>query len=189
MNEEPNVSRILERMAEGDETAFDQLFPLVYQRLRQMAANYLQGERPGHTLRATALVHEAFIKIVDQDRTEWNGRAHFMAVAAQAMRRILVDHARGRGAAKRGGGVENLTFDEELTISAEPPSIDLLALDQSLERLQALQPDKAAVVEMRFFGGLTDDEIASVLDVSSRTVVRYWKYAQAWLYRDLRDSG
>jgi RNA polymerase sigma factor (TIGR02999 family) len=112
-----------------------------------------------------------------------------MAVAAQAMRRILVDHARGRGAAKRGGGVENLTFDEELTISAEPPSIDLIALDQSLERLQARQPEKAAVVEMRFFGGLTDDEIASVLGVSSRTVVRYWKYAQAWLYRDLRDSG
>ena len=189
MSEDPSVSHILDSMIEGDETAFDRLFPLVYQQMRRMAANYLQGERPGHTLRATALVHEAYLKIVDQDRTEWNSRAHFLAVAAQAMRRILVDHARSRGAAKRGGGEENLTFDEELVISVEPPSMDLLALDQSLERLQAVQPEKAAVVEMRFFGGLTDDEIASVLGVSSRTVVRYWKYAQAWLYRDLRDSG
>jgi RNA polymerase sigma factor (TIGR02999 family) len=188
MPDEPSVSEILQSLSAGDPEAVDRLFPVVYDQLRRLAESYLQKERPGHTLRATALVHEAYLKLVGQDQVEWKNRAHFMAVSAQAMRRVLIDHARRLGADKRGGGARKVPLDEVPTLSTQAPSMDLLALDESLSRLQADQPEKAAVVEMRFFGGLTDEEVAEVLGVSVRTVIRHWKYAQAWLYRDLRDS-
>jgi RNA polymerase sigma factor (TIGR02999 family) len=188
MAEQPSVEQILQNLADGDTAAVDRLFPVVYDQLRRLAGSYLRNENAGHTLQATALVHEAYLKLVDQDRVQWQNRAHFLAVAAQAMRRILIDHARKRSAGKRGRGERSVSLSEAVTVAAPPDGIDLLALDQSLSRLQAEQPAKASLVEMRLFGGLSDEEIGEVLGVSVRTVTRHWKYAQAWLYRDLRDA-
>ena len=188
MSDEATIQESLDSLTAGDFTAVDRLFPIVYDNLRRLAENYMQREGEAHTLSATALVHEAYLKLVGQENVEWKSRAHLLAVAAQAMRRILIDHARKRDARKRGDGAKKLRLEDALEVGADPPGFDLLALDQSLSRLQAEQPDKAAVVEMRFFGGLSYEEIKVVLGVSSRTVIRHWKYAQAWLYRDLRDA-
>jgi RNA polymerase sigma factor (TIGR02999 family) len=162
----------------------DQLLPLVYDGLRALAEELMQQERPGHTLQATALVHEAYLKLVDQKRAQWQDRAHFFAVAAQAIRRILVDHARSHDRAKRGGGRVQLTLNEELAATYDEV-VDVVALDEALTKLADSHPQHARIVEMRFFAGLTIEETAAVLGMSARTVDRHWRFARAWLYRTL----
>ncbi len=165
--------------------ALDQLVPQVYAELRRLASSYLRRERPNHTLQATALVHEAFLKLVDQRAVRWQNRAHFFGIAAQAMRRILVDHARAHAAGKRGSGERHLSLDETLIVTGAP-DFDLLALDEVLTRLAALDPQQSRVVELRFFGGLTMEETAEVMDISPATVGREWTLAKAWLYAELQ---
>jgi RNA polymerase sigma factor (TIGR02999 family) len=168
----------------GDREASARLMPLVYEELRRLARQYLQRERPDHTLQATGLVHEAYLRLVDQSTTTWQNRAHFFGVAAQVMRRVLVDYARTHRAEKRGGGWDKLAFDEAFAPSAER-SVDLVALDDALKDLLALDPQQSQIVELRFFGGLTNEEIAEVLDISPRTVKREWRIAKAWLRRQI----
>ncbi len=171
-------------MQKRDESASDQLFSLVYNELRKIAASYMRRERPGHTLQATALVHEAYMQLVDQTRVNWQSRAHFFGVAAQLMRRILVDYARGAHAAKRGGEAAKLSLDEAigLTDSKEVPFDEI---DEALSRLEALDPTQSRIVELRFFGGLTVEEAAEVLGTSPSTVEREWRMAKAWLHKQL----
>lgn len=180
-----SITRILEQVANGDERAVDELLPVLYLELKKLANYHLGQERPDHTLQPTALVHEAYLKMAGQDRIEWKNKAHFMAIASRVMRQVLVDHVRGRAAKKRGGNAQRITLDEALTPPTGPPTMDLLALDKSLTRLGENHPEKASLVEMRFFGGLKVGEIAEIMGVTSRTVVRHWKFAQAWLYQDL----
>ncbi len=180
-----SITRILEQITSGDDHAVDELLPVLYVELKKLAHHHLARERADHTLQPTALVHEAYLKMAGQDAVAWQNKAHFMALASKAMRRVLVDHARGRAAQKRGGDAQRITLDEAVTPKTMPRTMDLLALDQSLTRLGQKHPEKASLVEMRFFGGLKEMEIAAVLGVTSRTVARYWKFAQAWLYRDL----
>ncbi|MEP7071297.1 MAG: sigma-70 family RNA polymerase sigma factor [Verrucomicrobiota bacterium] len=173
------VTRLLLRWnSDGD--AARSLMPLVYEELRQLARQYLRRERSGHTLQATGLVHEAYLRLVDQTTTKWQDRAHFFAVAAQAMRRILVDYARKHAAEKRGGKMEKITFNEDLVPSAGP-NIDFVALDDALRSLAAFDPRQSQIVELRFFGGLSVEEVAEILDISDRTVKREWRIAKAWL--------
>ena len=177
---------LLGRWSGGDEQALESLIPLVYARLRELAGCYLSGERPGHILQPTALVNEAYIRLVDYKRMHWQDRAHFFAVSAQLMRRILVDHAR-RHNLKRGAGVAHMSLDEASTIGGGRGA-DLVALDDAMNDLARLDPRKAKVVEMRFFGGLSAEETAEVLKVSTVTVMRDWNTAKAWLYRELKAS-
>ena len=170
---------------EGDPHAFDTLLPLVYQELRRLARHYMGNERAGHTMQATALVNEAYLRLIKVDRVRWQNRAHFFAMAAMLMRRILVDAARARRYQKRGGGVTALSLNEALVVSPEPAH-DLVALDDALRTLAALDRRKSQVVEMRFFGGLSLDETAEALQVSRDTVKRDWKMAKLWLLRELR---
>jgi RNA polymerase sigma factor (TIGR02999 family) len=166
----------------GDKSARDRMLPLIYDELRRLAADYLRRERPGHTLQPTALVHEAYVRLIDQRQVDWSNRAQFIGLAAVMMRRILVNHARDRIAAKRGGSAERVP----LTIVAEQigaPDVDLLGLHDALERLAALDARKSQIVELKFFGGLTMDEIAATVGVSRATVERDWTFARAWLYR------
>ena len=179
-----DVTELLKLWGEGRQDALDELLPRVYAELRQLASSYLRRERFGHTLQATALVHEAFLKLVDQRAVKWQNRAHFFGVAAQAMRRILVDHARARAAGKRGDGAERLSLDEVVLLT-EAPHIDVLALDEALTRLAQLDPQQSRVVELRFFGGLTMEETAEVLQISPATVGREWTLARTWLYTEL----
>lgn len=185
-NEPSEVTRLL-READSSE-AEDRLYHLVYDELRAIAANRLAAERPDHTLTPTALVHEAYVRLVDQDRVEWRGRAQFFAVAARMMRRILVDHARWRQAVRRGGDRVRVTLDEASGVESEQIH-DLLTLHDALERLSALDERQASVVELRFFGGLTVKETAHALDVSGSTVKRDWVFAQAWLQVELSDEN
>ncbi|MGD2108042.1 MAG: sigma-70 family RNA polymerase sigma factor [Phycisphaerae bacterium] len=180
----PDVTKFLEAASVGDARAADRLLPLVYDELRGLAMQEMARESPGHTLEPTAVVHEVYLKLVGQNRVEWRGRAHFFAVAAQAIRRILVDHARGRAAAKRGGDRIKLEFDEQLVATFER-SIDLLELDVALAELAKSHPRHARIVESRFFGGLTVKGIASVLGIGTATVEREWRFARAVLYRRL----
>ncbi len=186
MAEEPShdVTRLLDDLSAGKEHALNALLPLVYRELRRCAASYLRRERQNHTLQPTALVNEAFLKLVEQRNVRWQNRAHFFGVAAQAMRRILVDHARTHGRVKRGGAAPQVTLDEAM-ISAESRSIDLLALDEALERLSALDERQARVVELKFFGGLSVEESAEVLNISPATIKREWSMARAWLHTQL----
>lgn len=172
----------------SDETARDRLLPLVYAELRRIASRQLRRERPDHTLQPTALVHEAYIRLVDQRQVDWQGRAHFFGVAARIMRRILVDHARRRRARKRGAGVTCLSIDaaRDAVASSE---IEVLALDRLLERLQELDPDLARIVELRAFGGLTIEQAAQVLEVSPSTAKRHWRTARAWLTREFAPGA
>ncbi|HSL24545.1 MAG TPA: sigma-70 family RNA polymerase sigma factor [Vicinamibacterales bacterium] len=183
-----SVTQLLERWSDGQRDALDRLVPLVHRELRQMAARYLRRERPDHTLQATALVNEAYIKLIDQRRVQWRNRAHFFGVAAQLMRRILVDHARARAAVKREAGERVLSLDEALLVGGTP-DVTMLALDEALARLASLDPQQSRVVELKFFGGMTIDEIAEVLGISAATVSRDWTMARAWLYAELQDSA
>lgn len=178
-----DVSAILRAWSDGDRDALDRLTPIVYAELHRLARRYMAGERPGHTMQASALVNEAYMRLVDYNRMRWQNRAHFFAVAAQVMRRILVDHARRRNA-KRGAGMPVVPLDEVVVLDPES-SPDLVALDDALKALALVDSRKGQVVEMRFFGGLSVEEIAEVLQVSSVTVMRDWRSAKAWLYREL----
>jgi RNA polymerase sigma factor (TIGR02999 family) len=179
-----DVTQLLQQWSVGREEALDQLLPTIYGELRRLAASYLRRERADHTLQATALVHEAFLKLVDQHDVHWQSRAHFFGIAAQAMRRILVDHARAHVAAKRGSGERPVPIDEALIV-VPGLDVDLLALDEALTRLSALDPQQGRIIELKFFGGLTVDEIAAVLHISPATIGREWALAKAWLYAEL----
>ena len=179
------VTGLLLQWGEGDEAALERLVPLVHRELHQIARRCMTGERVGHTLQATALLNEAFLRLVDVQRVNWQNRAHFLAVSARLMRRILVDFARAKQYQKRGGGAAKVTFDEALIVTNEPGQ-DLVALDDALRELAKVDERKAKVIELRYFGGLSVEETASVLKVSPDTVMRDWRLAKAWLLRELR---
>jgi RNA polymerase sigma factor (TIGR02999 family) len=183
-----DVTRLLLDWRSGSDEALEQLMPLVYSELRRIAKGFLRREDADHTLQSTALVHEAYFRLVDQKRVNWQNRAHFFAVAARMMRRILVDHARKAMAGKRGSGVTLLEIDERVAGTGEK-EFSLLALDDALHALEELDPDQAKLVELRFFAGLSVEETAEVLEVSPATVKRHWVTAKAWLYRELSNGG
>ena len=178
------VTRLLQEWSNGQEQALDRLVPRIDRELRKLAASYLRRERPDHTLQPTALVNEAFLKLIDQRAVKWQNRAHFFGIAAQAMRRILVDHARAHTAGKRGDGVRKVPLDDAIMIGGTV-DIDLLALDEALTRLAAIDPQQSRVVELRFFGGLTMEETAEVMHISPATVGREWRMAKAWLFAEI----
>ena len=180
------VTELLRSATGGSREALDELIPLVYRELRRLAGAQLKSERPGHTLQATALANEAYLKLVDQNRVEWQNRAHFFAVAARVMRRVLVDYARKKRAEKHGGGVGRVTLSEAIGVSDSSAEVDVVALDAALERLTALEPRYGEIVELRFFGGLTVEETAVLLKISKATVKRDWAAAKALLYQELR---
>jgi RNA polymerase sigma-70 factor (ECF subfamily) len=182
------VTQCVDELVAGDGSAAERLLPLVYTELQRIAAHYLRRESPAHTLQPTALVHEAFLKIVDQSRVDWKGRAHFLAVSAQAMRRLLVDHARTKGRKKRGGGRHRVTLDDHLMLALDREE-DVLAVDDLLIKLAALNERHARVVELRFFAGLEVAEVAEVLGVSKRTVEADWTLVKAWLRKELSPDG
>jgi RNA polymerase sigma factor (TIGR02999 family) len=182
-----DITQILQQWSDGDEAAVDSLFPLVYDELRRLARSYLSKERSGHTLQPTALVHEAYMRLIDQTRTTWQSRVHFYAVAANMMRRILVNHARDRATEKRGGSAQRFSI-ENIEILPDQTAGDLLELDEALEKLKQIDERKCRVVDMRFFGGLNEAEIAEVLCVNEKTVRRDWQFAKLWLYRELSQS-
>ena len=179
-----HVTHILKHWREDSEDASARLMPLVYEELRRLAREYIRRERADHTLQATALVHEAYLRMVNEKSVTWKDRAHFYGIAARLMRRILVDHARAHGAAKRGGLEKKLALDEARDLPA-PGATDLVALDDALESLAKAYPRKSEVVELKFFGGLEANEIAEVLQVSQKTVLRDWSFAKLWLCREL----
>jgi RNA polymerase sigma-70 factor, ECF subfamily len=181
------VSGLLRAWGDGDRDALDRLTPVVYDELRRLARRYMRGERPGHSLQTTALVNEAYMRLVDYKSMQWQNRAHFFAVSAQLMRRILVDHAR-RHNLKRGGGVQHVSLEETAIMDDDQPA-DLVALDDAMNALARIDPRKVQVVEMRFFGGLSVEETAEVLKVSPVTVMRDWSTAKAWLYRELTGGA
>jgi RNA polymerase sigma factor (TIGR02999 family) len=178
------VTELLLAWGEGDHAALEQLIPLVHAELRRIARLYMAGERRGHTLQPTALVNEVYLRLVDLERVRWQNRAHFMAVAARLMRRVLIDFARTRGYQKRGGGVQRVAFDESLLVDVGRGH-DLLALDEALDELARVDARKSHIVVMRFFGGLSVEEVATVLDISAATVTRDWRLAKSWLLREL----
>jgi len=183
-----DISDVLANLPAGVPEAVGKLLPLVYEELHAVAEAYMRRERPDHTLQPTALINEVYLRLVDQSSVHWENRAHFFAVAAQAMRRILVNHAKHHGRAKRGGGRKNVPLPETL-VFAEEKGFEILELDEALTQLSAISPDRARVVELRFFGGLTIEETAQVLGVSTASVERYWRGAKAWLYRQLTRGG
>jgi RNA polymerase sigma factor (TIGR02999 family) len=187
-NSSSQVTELLGRWRGGDREALDALMPLVYTELRRIAHHYLQNERPGHTLQSTALVHEAYVRLTDQDFPQWQNRAHFFAVAAQLMRQILVDYARSHRAAKRGGSVCRLTLDEAEEVP-QPMDVDVVALDEALRTLAKMDEQQSRVVELKFFAGLSIEDTSEVLGISSSTVKRDWITARAWLYRELDRSA
>ena len=188
------VTQLLEKFEPGDRHAAEQLFAEVYGELRSLAARYLRRERKDHTLQPTALVHEAYLKLVGQTGVDWQGRAHFLAIAAQAMREILVDHARRHHAAKRGGNRHRIALDENLVVATQSTGcpgreVDLLALEEALTKLAKLDPCQAKMIELRFFGGLDIAQVAKVMGMSKRSVEREWTMVRAWLRRELGGSG
>jgi RNA polymerase sigma factor (TIGR02999 family) len=182
------MTRLLLDWSGGNQAALNELIPLVEQELHRIAHQYMNRESPGHTLQTTALVNEAYLRLIDQNSVRWQNRAHFFAIAAQTMRRILIDHARKSTRAKRGGKARKISLDEVAIVSHDQ-SAELVALDEALERLAALDPRRGRVVELRFFGGLNVDEIAEVLGISANTVTRDWNMARAWLTRELQREG
>jgi len=178
------ITRLLTKLKGGNRQAESELVPLIYGELRRLARGYMRRERPDHTLQATALVHEAYLRLMEEQAVDWQGRAHFFAVAAQLMRRILVDHARARQAAKRGGDAPRISLEEDF-VYAEEKSGGLVDLDEALARLAELDPRQSRIVELRFFGGLSVEETAEVLGISARTVKRDWNVARAWLYKEI----
>jgi RNA polymerase sigma factor (TIGR02999 family) len=186
--EQGDVTGLLVEWRNGNGEALNRLMPLVYDELHALAARQLRRERPTHTLQSTALVHEAYLRLIDQRRVQWNDREHFFAVASQMIRRILVSHARGRHAVKRGGVHTTLVLDESIA-TPEQREIDIEALDDALERLAQLDPQQARIVELRFFGGLSIESTAGFLRISPATVKRHWNVAKAWLYREISGRG
>ena len=179
-----NITHLLKEWSDGDRQALDRLTPLVYDELRRQAARYLRRERPGHTLQTTALINEAYLRLIDAGGVRWQSRAHFFAIAASLMRRVLVEHARRRDADKRGGSQVRVELDEASAVTGGT-DVDLLAVDEALDRLAAIDPQQARVVELRFFGGLSVEEAAAALGVSPKTVKRDWSVARAWLRREI----
>ena len=182
------VTRLLADWRNGDQTALDRLLPLVYEELHRIAARYMRGERREHTMQTTALVNEAYMRLADYKRMQWQDRAHFFAVAAQAMRRILIDFARARHNRKRGGDAQRVSLDEGIA-PAPDNSTDLLALNEALERLEKMNARQARVVELRYFGGLDEKEVGHVLGIAPRTVRADWRLARAWLYKTLTSGN
>jgi RNA polymerase sigma factor (TIGR02999 family) len=182
-----NVTKMLRDWRNGDQEALEQLIPVVYDELHRQAARYLRREHPGHTLQTTALIHEAYLRLINQQNIEWQNRAHFYAIAARLMRQILVDHARRRQATKRGGSDIKVPLEEAMVISPGE-NVDLVALDEALTRLAAIDPQQSRIVELRYFSGLSVEETAEVLGVSSRTVNRDWNVAKAWLRQQISES-
>jgi RNA polymerase sigma factor (TIGR02999 family) len=182
-----NVTKLLLELSKGDRAAVDSLLPVIYDELRKLAANYLRRERPDHTLQPTALVHEAYLRLVDQTRVDWQNRAHFFGVAAQIMRRLLVDHARKHNAEKRGQDFQKLSLDENIDRAVER-SAELIALDDALKTLATFDEQKARMVELRYFGGLSIEETAKVLGVTPTTIKRHWRLAKAWLHGEMQKN-
>lgn len=178
------ITELLAQWSGGNQTALDKLYPLVYDELRRLARSYMKREPKGHTLQTTALINEAYVRMVDQKNVHWQNRSHFFAISAQIMRRILVDHARRYLHAKRGGGARRISLDEAMLVAKER-SEEVLMLDQALADLARLDPRRSQVVELRYFAGLTNQEIASILKISENTVMRDWNLARAWLYQQL----
>lgn len=183
-----NVTQLLVGWGNGDKDALDKLLPIVYDELRRQAARYLRREQVGHTLQTTALIHEAYIRLVDQKKVQWQNRAHFFGIAAQLMRRILVDHARTKRRAKRGGSDIRVSFQDAMMV-AKDPGVDIEALDEALERLAQIDEQQSKIVELRFFSGLTVEETAEVLGISPATVKRDWSMAKAWLHREITNDA
>jgi RNA polymerase sigma-70 factor (ECF subfamily) len=184
---QPEITRILRAWSGGDREAVDTLMPLVYDELHKVAAQYLRKQRPDHTLQPTALVNEAYLKLIDISSVSWQDRAHFFAVASQTMRHVLVDHARGRNRDKRGGGAQKLSLDEAISFS-QSNEVDLLSLDEAMRELAAMDEQQSRIVELRFFGGLTVEETAVVLHISPATVKREWRIAKAWLHKRMSSE-
>ena len=182
------VASLVDNARQGDEQALAALLPIVYDELRRLAARYMRRERPGQTLQATALVHDVYLRLLQDSHLSWQNRAHFFGIAARSMRQILIERARTRGAAKRGGSRIRVTFDPGLIAAAQAPALDLETLDEALTRLAALDAELARVVEVRFFGGLSIEETAEALNISPATVKRRWTLAKAWLARELRGT-
>jgi len=181
------VTQLLADWSSGNQEALNALMPLVYDELRRLARSYMRGERPGHTLATTGLVHEAYLRLVDQT-VDWQNRAHFFGVAAQMMRRVLLDHAKSHQRAKRGGGAVKISLEEPILLS-EAPDMDLVAVHEALSRLEKIDPQRGRIVELRFFGGLSNEEAAEVLAISPATVQRQWAGARAWLYHELSHAA
>jgi len=181
------ITQLLEDWSNGNQAALDKLYPLVYEELRRMARRYLRRERKDHTLQTTALINEAYLRLVDQKHVHWQNRAHFFGISAQIMRRILIDHARRYNYAKRGAGGQKISLDETAVL-ARNRATELLLLDEALHSLAEIVPRRSRVVELRFFGGLDNNEIAAVLKISANTVTRDWNLARAWLYQELSGS-
>jgi RNA polymerase sigma factor (TIGR02999 family) len=186
MNTTQGVTQLLCLWSDGNRAALGPLIEAVYSELRRLAHSYLRRERPGHTLQSTALVHEAYLRLIDQKSVTWQNRAHFFGIAAQMMRRILIDHARNRQAVKRGQGASLLKLDEAIAGSSGPRDLDLVMLDEALENLARIDPQQSRIVELRFFAGLSIEDTAEVLKISPATVKREWAMAKAWLYREMR---
>ena len=180
------VTELLIEWSNGDKAALDKLMPLIHEELRRLAHYYMSHERPGHTLQTTALVNEAYLRLVNREGVHWQNRAHFFAIAAQVMRTILVDHARSHAYAKRGGGAHKIELDEAMIVSRERAA-EVVALDDALKELANLDPQQSRIVELRFFGGLTIEETAEVLDLSPATIKREWSTAKAWLYHQVAN--
>lgn len=187
MNPSSNVTQLLLNCSGGDKEALAQLMAIVYDELHQLANYYMRMERLNHTLQATALVHEVYIRLIDQSQVDWKNRSHFFGAAAQIMRRILIDHARGRTRLKRGGNDQKVPLETVIGLSEAPPDIDLIALDDALTKLAVVDPIQSQIVELRFFGGLSIEETAEVLEISPATANREWSMAKARLYRELKS--
>jgi RNA polymerase sigma factor (TIGR02999 family) len=181
------ITQLLAEWSDGNQSALDELYPLVYDELHRLARRYMSRERKGHTLQTTALINEAYVRLVDQKNVHWANRSHFFAISAQIMRRIMIDHARRHGYAKRGGGAQQVSLEEAAIITNR--GAELLRLDEALKTLAEMDSRRSQVVELRYFGGLNNEEIAGVLNVSENTVTRDWNMARAWLYQQLSESG
>ena len=189
MTDSSDVTQILLELREGDDSATDRLLPVVYQELRRLAQSYLSREPDAVSIQATDLVHEMYLKLVDQSRVDWQNRAHFFAVAATAMRRLLIDRARRRSRLKRGGGARPVALNDQVVADLVSAADEMLALDLALDKLAESHPDQARVVELKYFGGLKTREVAAVMDVGVRTVERYWLFARTWLFRELSTAA
>jgi RNA polymerase sigma-70 factor (ECF subfamily) len=188
ITQQHHITQLLAEWSEGNQSALDELYPLVYDELHRLARRYMSREGKGHTLQTTALINEAYVRLVDQQNVRWANRSHFFAISAQIMRRILIDHARRQAYAKRGGGAQKVSL-EEAAIVGRDQSGELVRLDEALKSLAEMDPRRSQVVELRYFGGLNNEEIAGVLNVSENTVTRDWNMARAWLYQQLTGNA